>query len=238
MKLMCYLICFVMGLLIVGCGGDEDEPVIEDKDIPPPPPINLIRSEPPKGSIISLSTDLGTPVEIQLFFDRLPSYVSVSGIQAQLQDDHVFWEVSTQQFLDALKPNPAVKGGADLSVAWINPDGSDGEATLTFIAGFGGNPPEMISGTVLDGDSDVDPDVLNAGIRFDFDREVSGNITIQPEDGKPFDWIVSFAGKTVTLTPIAGQEVQHGVVYVIHIEVVSIIEEKTEFTITFRTKDE
>ena len=59
MKLMCYLICFVMGLLMVGCGGDEVEP--EDKpDIPPPPAMNLIRSEPPNGGIISLSDDLGS----------------------------------------------------------------------------------------------------------------------------------------------------------------------------------
>lgn len=226
-----------MGLLMVGCGG-EDELVTKDKPAPIVPVVNLIRSEPPKGSIINLSDDLGTPVEIQLFFDRLPSYISAGGKRAQLQDDHAFWEVTTQQFLDALKPNPAVKGGADLSVAWVNPDGSDGEDTLTFIVGFGGNPPEMASGTVADGAQDVDPDVLHAGIRFDFDREVSGSITIQPEDGELLDWIVSFAGKTVTLTPIAGHELQYGVVYVIHIEVVSIIEEKTEFTITFRTKDE
>ena len=239
MKLMCCLICFVMGLLVVGCGG-EDEPVTKDKpDIPPPRPINLIRSEPPKGSIISLSSDLGTPVEIQLFFDRLPSNVSAGGKRAQLQGDHAFWEVTTQQFLDALKPNPVVKGGSDLSVTWVNPDGSDGEATLTFIVGFGGNPPKMVSGTVAAGDQDADPDVLNAGgIRFDFDREVRGNITIQLEDGESLDWIAAIAGKTASLTVVAGQELRHGVVYVIHIEVVSIIEEKTEFTITFRTKDE
>lgn len=237
MKLMCYLICFVMGLLMVGCGGKE-EPVTKDKPAPLVPVLNLIRSEPPRGSIINLSSDLGYPLEIKLFFDRLPSYVSVGGIRAQLQDDHAFWEVTTQQFLDVLKPNPAVKGGADLSVAWVNPDGSDGTATLTFIVGIGGNPPEMISGTVADGDGDADPDVLHAGIRFDFDREVRGNITIRPKDGELLDWIASIAGKTATLTPIAGGELQHGVIYVIHIEVVSIIEEKAEFTITFRTKDE
>ena len=80
--------------------------------------------------------------------------------------------------------------------------------------------------------------MLHAGIRFDFDREVRGNITIRPKDGELLDWIASIAGKTATLTPIAGGELQHGVIYVIHIEVVSIIEEKAEFTITFRTKDE
>ena len=238
MKLMCYLICFVMGLLMVGCGG-EDEPVTKDKPAPIVPVVNLIRSEPPKGSIISLSDDLGTPVEIQLFFDRLPSYVSAGGKWAQLQDDHAFWEVTTQQFLDALKPNPAVKGGADLSVAWVNPDGSDGEATLTFIVGFGGNPPELLFSSVSDGDADVDPQRLNAGgIRFDFDREVRGNVTIWTKGGKPLNWIANIDGVTVTLTAVAGGELQHGVVYVIHIEVISNIEEKTEGTITFRTKDE
>ena len=239
MKLMCYLICFVMSLLMVGCGG-EDEPVTKDKpDIPPPPPINLIRSEPPNGDVIWVIDDLGTPVEIRLFFDHLPSYVSVSGIRARLQDDYAIWEATTQQLLDALEPNPAVKAGADLSVAWVNPDGSDGKATLTFRIGLVGEQAEIFSGTVADGDSDVDPELLNAaGFRFDFDREVRGNITIQPKDGESLNWIASFAGATMTLTAVAGGELQHGVVYVIHIEVINNVDAKTEFTITFRTKDE
>jgi hypothetical protein len=71
MKLMCYLICFVMVLLMVGCGGDKV--VIEDKpDIPPPPVTNLIRSEPPNGGVIWVIDDLGTPIEIKLFFDHPP----------------------------------------------------------------------------------------------------------------------------------------------------------------------
>ena len=239
MKLMCYLICFVMSLLMVSCGG-EDEPVTKDKpNIPPPPPINLIRSEPPNGSIIWTLDDFGSLLEIQLFFDRLPSYVSVGGIQARLQEDYAIWEVTTGQFWDALEPNPAVEGGADLSVAWVNPDGSDGKATLTFRIGIVGEQAEIFSGTVTDGDSDVDPEPLNAGgFRFDFDREVRGNITIKQKDGEPLNWISSFAGATATLTAIAGRELRHGVVYVIHIEVINNVDAKTEFTITFRTKDE
>ena len=238
MKLMCYLICFVIGLLMVGCGGEE-EPVTKDKPAPLVPVLNLIRSEPPNGSVIWVISDLGYPLEIKLFFDRLPSYVSVGGIRAQLQEDHAIWEVTTGQFLDALEPNPAVKSGADLSVAWVNPDGSDGKATLTFRIGVVGEQAEIFAASVTDGAADVDPAPLNAGgIRFDFDREVRGNITIQPEDGEPLDWIVSFARETATLTPIAGRELQHGVVYVIHIEVINNVDAKTEFTITFRTKDE
>ena len=238
MKLMCYLICFVMGLLMVSCGGEE-EPVTKDKPAPLIPVVNLIRSEPPNGGIISLSDALDTPVEIKLFFDHPPPYVSVGGARAQLDGDHAIWEVTTQQFLDALEPNPAVKAGADLSVAWVNRDGSDGKATLTFIVGFGGELPQVISGTVADGDSDVDPDPLNAGgFRFDFDQEVTGNITIQPKDGESLNWIANIGGATMTLTAVAGGELKHGVVYVIHIEAINIIEEKIEFTITFRTKDE
>lgn len=238
MKLMCYLICFVIGLLMVGCGG-EDEPVTKDKPAPLVPVVNLIRSEPPNGSIIWTISDFGDPLEFKLFFDRLPSYVSVAGSRAQLQEDHAIWEVTTGQFLDALGPNPAVEGGADLSVAWVNPDGSDGTATLTFRIGVVGESPQMVSGTVADGDRDVDPEPLNASrLRFDFDVEVKGNATIQPKDGKPLNWIISFAGETATLTPVAGQELQHGVVYVIHIQVIDNGRRASEFTITFRTKDE
>ena len=236
MKLMCYLICFVMSLLMVSCGGDEI--LTKDKpDIPPPPVTNLVRSEPPNGSVIWVIDALDTPVAIELFFDRSPPYVSVGGIRAQLDGDHAVWEVTTQQLLDALEPN-AIKG-ADLSVAWVNPDGSDGEATLTFRIGLVGEQAEIFSGTVADGDSDVDPEPLNAGgFRFDFDRELRGNITIRPKDGEPLNWIASFAGATVTLTAVAGEELKHGVVYVIHIEVINNVDAKTEFTITFRTKDE
>ena len=74
MKLMCYLICFVMILLMVGCGGNEDELVTEDKlDTSALPVANFIKSDPPNGGIINLSDALDTPVEIKLFFDRLPS---------------------------------------------------------------------------------------------------------------------------------------------------------------------
>ena len=238
MKLMYYLICFVMGLLMVGCGG-EDEPVTKDKPAPLVPVVNLIRSEPPNGGVIWIIDALDTPVEIKLFFDHLPTYVSVGGIRARLQEDYAIWEVTTGQFWDALEPNPAVEGGADLSVAWVNPDGSDGKATLTFRIGIVGEQAEIFSGTVTDGDSDVDPEPLNAGgFRFDFDREVRGNITIRQKDGEPLNWISSFAGATATLTAIAGRELRHGVVYVIHIEVINNVDAKTEFTITFRTKDE
>ena len=161
----------------------------------------------------------------------------MGGIWAQLDGDHAVWEVSTQQLLDALEPN-AIKG-ADLPVTWVNRDGSDGEATLTFRIGFVGEQAEIFSGTVADGDSDLDPELLNAaGFRFDFDREVRGNITIQPKDGEPLNWIATFGGATATLTAVWGEELQHGVVYVIHIEVINNVDAKTEFTITFRTKDE
>ena len=163
----------------------------------------------------------------------------MGGIRAQRDGDHATWEVTTQQLLDALEPNPAVKAGADLSVAWVNRDGSDGKATLTFIVGFGGEPPQVVSGTVVDGDSDVDPEALNAGgFRFDFDREVRGNITIRQKDGELLNWIANIGGATMTLTAVWGEELEHGVVYVLHIEAINIIEEKTEFTITFKTKDE
>ena len=152
MKLMCYLICFVMGLLMVSCGGEE-EPVTKDKPAPLIPVVNLIRSEPPNGGVIWIIDDLTSPTQIELFFfDRPPPCVSVGGIRAELDGDHAIWEVSTQQFLEVAEPNPAARG-IDLSVAWVNWDGSDGEATLTFRIGVVGEPPQMFSGTVADGDS-------------------------------------------------------------------------------------
>lgn len=128
MKLICYLICFVMSLLMVGCGGDEDEPVTEDKpDTSPLPVANFIKSEPPNGSVIWFTDAVDAPVEIRLFFDHAPTFAAVGGVPARIRGDLAIWKVDGGKFSDLLEQNDS-----DLSVTWKDPDGSERETILTF----------------------------------------------------------------------------------------------------------
>lgn len=246
MKLMCYLICFVMGLLMVGCEDDEDELVIEDElvtenepDPLPFPVANLIKSEPPNGSFIGFTDDYTTPIEIRLFFDHAPTFAAVGGVPAQIHGDLVIWEVSTAEFLDLLEQNDS-----DLSVTWKDPDGSERKTVLTFEVKYWGNPAEIIASTLRDGDQDVDPHLLNlSGIIFVFDKEVAGHIAIQPKDGKQLDWFAEWNtgeqhGIAVTIKPKRGEELQHGIIYVIQIDVQEGAGNQTDVTITFSTEEE
>ncbi len=243
MKLICYLICFVMSLLMVGCGGDEDEPVTEDKpDTSPLPVANFIRSEPPNGSYIDITDALDTPIEIRLFFDHAPTFVAVGGVPAQIHSNLAIWEVSTEEFLDLVEHNEM--NDWDLSVTWKDPDGSERKTVLTFEVGYGGKPPEIIASTLRDGDQDVDPHFLNlSGIIFVFDEEVIGRIVILPKDGKPLNWSVEWSagerhGAAVAIKPKRGEELQHGVIYVIEIDVQDGSGNGLPVTITFSTEDE
>ena len=243
MKLMCYLICFVMGLFMIGCGSDEDEPVTEDKpDTSPLPVANFIKSEPPNGGYIDVTDDLGTPIEIRLFFDHAPTFVAVGGVPAQIRGDVAIWEVSTEEFLDLVEHNEM--NDWDLSVTWKDPDGSERKTVLTFEVGYGGKPPEIIASTLRDGDQNVDPHFLNlSGIIFVFDEVVVGHIAIQPKDGKQLDWFAEWNagarhGVAVTIKPKRGEELQHDVVYVIEIDVQDASGNGLFVTITFSTEAE
>ena len=228
MKLMYCLMCFAIVLFIISCGGDEDEPAVA----------SLIKSEPPSGDVITLTDDLGGPIEIELLFDHDPTFVAVGGVPAELHGNFAIWEVSIKEFLDLLKPN--AMNDWDLSVTWKDPNGSEGETTLTYtIRVDDGEPPAIASATVKDGDQDIDPQPLNlGGITFTFDEPVKGNIIIQPKDGEPLNWITQIGSNTAMLTPVEGDELQHGVVYLIHVKVVDNSGRQLEFTMTFTTKDE
>lgn len=246
MKLMCYLICFVMSLLIVGCGGDEDEPVVEDKpvaedkpDTSPRPVANFIKSDPPNGTLIGVGDDW-TDLEIRLFFDYPPTFVAVGGMPAQIHGALVIWEVRSGKLLDLLEQNDQ-----ELSLTWKDPDGSERKTVLTFEVKYDwGEPPEIIASTLRDGDQDVDPHFLNlSGIIFVFDEVVTGAIAILPKDGERLNWSVEWNtgeqhGAAVTIKPRRGEELRHGVIYVIEIDVRDASGNGLPVTITFSTVDE
>ena len=68
-----------------------------------------------------------------------------------------------------------------------------------------GTPPRITRWTVADGDADVAPASINQdGLRYDFDEPIIGTIKLTDEAGADLNWIATVAGRTATLTPIAG----------------------------------
>ena len=129
--------------------------------------------------------------------------------------------------------------GQTLSIKWVNRDG----ATNTMEVGpynifdNGGDPAVITSGTVSDGDADIDPAPINAGgFRFDFDEPITGTIKLTDEAGADLNWIANVAGQTATLTAVAGQELVNETTYKIEIDVKDSAGNQTQATFTFVTK--
>ena len=97
--------------------------------------------------------------------------------------------------------------------------------------------PVITSGTVANGDVDVDPAPINAGsFRYDFDEPITGTIKLTDEAGVNLNWIANVRGHTATLTAVAGQELVNETTYKIEIDVKDGAGNRTQMTITFVTK--
>ena len=136
-------------------------------------------------------------------------------------------------------PPLRVGAGQTLNVKWVNRDGSTDTAEVGPYDIFdnGGEPPAITSGTVEDGDADVDPAVMNAaGFRFDFDEPVIGDIRLTDEAGADLRWVGTVMGHTATLTPVAGQELVNETTYKIEIIAKDGSGNELHVAITFTTK--
>ena len=101
----------------------------------------------------------------------------------------------------------------------------------------GGDPPEIISSTVVDGEVDVDPVPINLhGFRLDFTEPIAGTVKLTDEAGTDLNWIAIVAGQTATLTAVTGQELANETTYKIEIDARYGIGLRTQVTITFVTK--
>ena len=104
-------------------------------------------------------------------------------------------------------------------------------------------PPQLVEGSVQDGEENVDPARLNgARIRFDFDENLKLHKIDILHDGKSLDWtgtgLSDRVTRTLTLTVIAGKELQFDTEYVIKIYVQDGACASSRFDIRFRTMPE
>ena len=227
-------ILITFGMLIIciigGCGEDDppqkvvEPPQLED-DAPPHPTITVM-VDPPPGSDIDADR-----TEFTLRFSEEVVAVTVNGVTATGSGQN--WSVW------AYNMSLEWKAGQVLEIEWKTRDGLTGSQSVgpytVWIVHH--EPPVITSGTVADGDADVDPAPINAGgFRFDFDEAIAGTVKLTDEAGADLNWIVNVAGQTATLTAVAGQELVHDTTYKIEIDVQDGAGNPLQVTITFVTK--
>ena len=186
-----------------------------------PPPATSVTVNPAAGAIIPSNQ------QFSLVFDQGVTAATVNGAAAT--GSGLNWSAS-----------PALaQGSATLNVGWTNRDGSTGSKAVGpyTIDDPDVEAPIIASGTVADGDADVNPAPINAGgFRFDFDEAVTGSIKLTDEAGADLNWIANVGGQTATLTAVAGQEIANETTYKVEIDVQDGAGNATTTTITFVTK--
>ena len=223
-KLSGTTILITFGMLIIGIiSGCTEDPPEEITNPPQPAPAIKVMVNPASGGYIPPNA------EFALTFDEGVIAVTVNDTPAS--GSGLNWKWSAQPILPY--------GSVTLKIKWTNRDGSGGFATSGpyEVADVDPEPPSIMSGTVSDGDADVDPAPINAGgFRFDFDEPITGTIKLTDEAGADLNWIANVAGQTATLTAIAGQELVNETTYKIEINVQDSIGFRFQTTITFVTK--
>ena len=224
-------ILITFGMLIIciigGCGEDDPPEEITDPpqqkdDVPPLPAVTVVVDPPPEVDYTPTNT------EFTLNFSQKVVAVTVNDIPAR--GSGTVWKTYLP-----LEVGP----GQVLNIKWVNQDGSTDTIKVGpyLILDVHGEPPVITSGTVADGDADVDPAPINAGgFRFDFDEAIAGTVKLTDEAGADLNWIATVAGQTATLTAVAGQELVHDTTYKIEIDVQDGAGNRLRETITFVTK--
>ena len=215
--------------IIGGCADDGTEDIVSppesEADVGPLSTTYVVIDPLPQGNVV-----IPQCIEFTLTFNE--EVVAVTVNETPATGSGLNWE----WFGGSLS-----EGTSTLKIMWTNRDGSKAFAEAgpyDVVSGCpGGEPPVITSGTVADGDADVDPAPINAGgFRFDFDENVTGTIKLTSEAGADLDWIATVRGQTATLTAVAGQELVNETTYKIEIDVKDGAGNGLPVTITFVTK--
>ncbi len=217
-----------VAFMVNGCGNDDDDDtdVTNDDDDD-----NDTTEVLPIATTVMVDPGPSTVPSTQAFtltFDEGVTAATVNGTAAT--GAGLNWAASP-----ALTQGP----GQSLNVEWTNRDGSTGTQAVGpyTIDDPDIIPPAITTGTVADGDSDVDPAPINAGgFRFDFDEVVTGTIKLTDEAGADLNWIATVGGQTATLTAVAGQELANETTYKVELDVADGSNNPYTATITFVTK--
>ncbi|MYE88345.1 hypothetical protein F4X33_05040 [Candidatus Poribacteria bacterium] len=234
------LITFGMFIICIagGCGDNPPEEVTDppQEEVMDPPQEDYVGPasatevvmDPPSRTNAGRVLYVSSNTEFTLTFNEEVVAVTVNGTSATGLG--LNWKWSAQPYL----PYGSVK----LKIEWQNRDGSKDFRIMGpyKVEDRDPDPPEIMSSTVVDGSNDVAPAVINAGIRIDFNEDVTGTIKLTDEVGADLNWIGAVAGQTATLIPVAGQEAVNETTYKIEIDVQDGAGLPLQVTITFVTK--
>lgn len=223
-----------VAFMVTGCGGDgnnDDDTATtdgttaanDDDDDAGPPPATDVTVDPAQGGAAIPSN-----TQFSLTFDQGVTAATVNGTAAT--GSGLNWTAAP-----TLQQGP----GQSLNIEWTNRDGSTGSKAVGpyTVEDPDVDAPVITSGTVADGDADVDPAPINAGgFRFDFDEAVTGSVKLTDEAGADLNWIANVGGQTATLTAVAGQELANETTYKVEIDVKDGSGNGAPVSITFVTK--
>ena len=96
----------------------------------------------------------------------------------------------------------------------------------------------VTGGTIIDGDTDVDPEAINSDgiIEVTFSEEMTGSITLQTETGDDVGWLGKVEGATGTLELVKGRELVNETTYVIVGKISDAAGNSFDLSVTFVTK--
>ena len=201
---------FLLILMCVGISGCGGDSVTDE-----PVPANFISATPPSGEIYPLAP-------IKVLFDKPPIDVVVN-----------FGTVTVAGRIATIS-GPFTPGPLTLRISWAG-----GSYTIGYIVhGPCCQPPTITGGTVTDGATDVDPEVINSDgkIVILFSEDVSGNIVLQTESGDNVGWIGKIEGSKATLELVKGKEIANETTYVIRGKISDAKGNAADYSVTFVTK--
>ena len=169
----------------------------------------------------AINSELAVDDAITLTFDNPPEDVTVSAGTVIIIGKRV-------RITGPFDPGPLA-----LTIVW-----ADGVQTLTYTVRVPDTEaPKITSGSVNDGDKDVDPEALNSSgrIEVEFSEEVTGNIALQTTAGADAGWLGKIAGKKGTLELVKGKELDNEITYVIAGKVKDAAGNSTDIDIRFTT---
>ncbi|MYA58213.1 hypothetical protein F4X88_18165 [Candidatus Poribacteria bacterium] len=128
---------------------------------------------------------------------------------------------------------PFDAGRLALTVVW-----ADGTQTLNYtVRAPDTEAPKITSGSVNNGDKDVDPEALNTRgqLEVTFNETVTGTIALRTAAGVDAGWIGKVSGKKGTLELVRGKELDNAITYVIAGKVSDAAGNSTDINIRFTT---
>jgi hypothetical protein len=201
-------------VLVLGCGEDEEAG-----------PAGTVQSTDPADG-----AEMAANATLKITFDNVVKDVKVNGNAATGSNKSWTWAAT------GLTPGQ----DATLTIEWTNDDDSTDSKSITVkVQAEDTTPPQLVSSTISDGDTDVDYEAINtdAVIELEFDEPIADarDVALMVDD-TTVKWKVSTDGNKVVLDKLSGGELSAETEYKIEGPVEDGAGNTTEVSITFTTK--